>query len=164
MTDLPCTPPGNGCDLPVAQAGLDQAERQVLTVLRYFLQSFTRPASQAWMGAFHEAERHFPQGQSADLALAGLDLIQAMRLARCEGFSFSNPECACCRQWLSGDERQLMSVLAAVRRGQRSRAHTHALILCEGNDVQPVLEATNILARRMAHAVNSPERVPSPSS
>ncbi|WP_421703708.1 hypothetical protein [Aliiroseovarius sp.] len=164
MTDHPCSAPDHGNDLPVAGAGLDRSELQVLTVLRYFLQSFTYPASQAWMTAFQVAGRHFPAEQSANLALAALDMVQAMRVARREGFRFSNPECPGCRQVMSGDERQLMGALAAARRGQRSRAHTHALILCEGNDVQPFLEATNILARRMARATQTSERVTAPSS
>ncbi len=136
----------------------------MLTVLRYFLQSFTYPTSQAWMSAFEVASRHFPPQEAANLALAGLDMVQAMRVARRAGFRFSNPDCPGCRQVMSGDERQLLGALAASRRGQRSRAHTHALILCEGNDVQPFLETTNILARRMARAMSRPERAQAPSS
>jgi len=164
MTDYPCSAPDHGDDLLVAEAGLDRAERQMLTVLRYFLQSFTYPTSQAWMMAFQVAGRHFPPVEAANLALAGLDMVQAMRVGRREGFRFSNPDCPGCRQVMSGDERQLMGALAAARRGQRSRAHTHALILCEGNDVQPFLEAANILARRMARAVQTSERMTAPSS
>lgn len=166
MTDHPCSAPGHGEDIPVAKAGLDREERQILTIIRHFLQSFTYPSSQGWMMAFRSSCDHFPADQAANLALGCLEVIQTMRAARREGFRFSNPDCPGCRKVMSRDERQLMGALAAARRGQRSRAHTHALLLCEGNDAQPFLEATDILARRLARALQpQPQHgIPAPSS
>ncbi len=160
----PCSAPSHGDDLPLDQAGLDRDEQQILTVMRFFFQSFTHPESQGWMKSFRTAHDHFPQDQAARLAVACLAVIQAMRCTRNAGFRFSNPDCAHCARILSRDERQLLGALAATRRGQRSRAHTHALLLCEGNDTQPFLSAINDLSQLMAQALNARDRVAFPSA
>lgn len=164
MSVDPCAAPKSGEDLPLEQAGLDRGERAVLTVMRYFFQSFTHPESQGWMDAFQAAFEHFPQEKAANLAVAALSAIQAMRSARCEGFQFSNPDCPSCRKVMSRDERQLLGTLAATRRGHQSRAHSHALILCEGSDTQPFLTATRELSLLMAEIMTSRERNTVPSS
>lgn len=127
--------------MKIADAGLDRDERALLQVMRYFFQSFTQPETQGWIMAFRAALQHFPHDQAANIALASLSVLQTMRMSRREAFRFSNPDCAACCEVLCDDERQLIGIVAATRRGQRSRAHTHALLICEGNDTVPVLNA-----------------------
>ncbi|SIO09648.1 hypothetical protein SAMN05444722_0402 [Rhodovulum sp. ES.010] len=137
-------------DTILAKAGFDPAEQAVLTVARHFFQSFALPKSQAWITAFARAEVLFPPGMAGarapELALAILGAVQAMRHARPSGFRFSNPDCPGCARVLCAHERHFMEVLCALRRGARSRAHTAAMLICEGNPAAPFLAAMSDLA------------------
>lgn len=136
------------CDVTnLADSGLDADERAILLVMRHYFQSFTQPQSQGWIMAFRAALQHFPHDHAANVALVTLSVVQAMRMSRCEAFRFSNPDCVNCSQLLCEDERQLIGVVAATRRGQRSRTHTHALLICEGNETVSLLNA----ARELSH-------------
>ncbi|WP_371169260.1 hypothetical protein [Aliiroseovarius sp. 2305UL8-7] len=154
MTHDPCTAPKHGDAALLETAGLDADERAVLHVMRYFFQSFTRSSTQGWMGTFRHALDQFPADQAANVALAVLSVVQNMRISRREVFRFSNPDCPGCCKVLCDDERQLIGIVVAMRRGQISRAHTHALLICEGNDTAPVLQATRELSHILAHCSN----------
>ncbi|BAQ67730.1 hypothetical protein NHU_00561 [Rhodovulum sulfidophilum] len=148
---------GSGCerrlgplDRPLAEAGYDPSEHGVLTVARYYFQSFAFPNSQAWINAFAKAESLFPPGMAragaSEIAVAVLAAVQQMRAARGSGFRFSNPDCPGCARILSPHERQFMEVLVALRRGRRSRAHAAAMLICEGNASETFLVAMSDLA------------------
>lgn len=150
MSEKSCHSQSDANALYVAQAGLDRDERVILQVMRYFFQSFTQPQSQGWIMAFRVALQHFPHDQAANIGLATLSVVQNMRMSRREAFRFSNPDCKSCSALLCEDERQLIGLVVATRRGQRSRAHTHALLICEGNDTVAVLNAARELSHLMA--------------
>jgi hypothetical protein len=57
-------------------------ERGVLAVARGFFQSFAHPPSQGWMGAFAAAGAAFAPAVAPRVALAVLDVLQALRGAR----------------------------------------------------------------------------------
>jgi hypothetical protein len=57
-------------------------ERGVLAVARGFFQSFAHPPSQGWMGAFAAARAAFAPAVAPRVALAVLDVLQALRGAR----------------------------------------------------------------------------------
>ena len=158
MSQNPCANNQHGDAILVASAGFDADERAVLNVMRYFFQSFTRSSTQGWMGAFRHALDVFPPEHAANVALAVLSVVQSMRMSRREVFRFSNPDCPGCRKILCDDERQLIGIVVAMRRGQRSRAHAHALLICEGNDTSPVLTAARELSNLLAHCTNSIDR------
>lgn len=158
---------GPGCerrltpqDVLVADAGLDPAEVAVLTVARHYFQSFAFPQSQAWINGFARAEQMFPPGsgraRAAEIAVAVLAAVQAMRGTRATGFRFSNPDCPGCSRILSVHERQFIEVLAAIRRGRRGRAQVTALMVCEGNAHDAFLRAMSDLAALMGNP--SPSR------
>lgn len=141
-------------EMLVADAGYDQIEKGLLTIFRHFFQTFAVPEQQGWMIAFQSAYKSFPGGQAADIGVGAFSVVQAMRSARRTGFWFSNPDCPVCSAVLCTDERQLMEALVATRRGQRSRAHAHALLLCEGNDTGPFLDALNHLSQLLLEALD----------
>jgi len=138
-------------DTPVAAARFDEVEQTLLTVARYYFQSFAHPATEAWVKAFALAEERFPssaaQTKASELAVALLAAVQAMRASRKSGFRFSNPDCPDCARILCEQERQFMEVLRALRQDARSRAHASALLLCEGNPTTAFLRAmTDLVA------------------
>lgn len=130
----------------LANAGLDRYEVSLLTIMRYFFQSFAQPHSQGWLQAFRAADTTFPQDRAAGLAMACLTVVQNMRASRRDVFRFSNPDCPGCRAVLCTDERHLVGSVTALRHGNRALAQTHALLLCEGNDTAPMLRAAQQLA------------------
>ena len=147
---------GNGCskrrhasDRLLGDAGYDAEELVVLTVARYNFKTFSEPHGQAWMKAFGFARSVLGEGRGAWIACAVMDLVQEMRLSRRSTFWFSNPDCPGCANILCECERQLMGVVVALRRGRRSEAHTHAMLLCEGHDTSAFLKAAERLTNAM---------------
>lgn len=148
-----CDRKASAQDVELSESGLDRDEQILLTIMRYYFQSFAMPQSQGWMQAIRVGYEAFPEKEAANLTMAVLAVVQTMRSSRQSGFQFSNPDCAHCARTLSGDERQLMGTVASTRRGQRSRAHTHALLLCEGNDTEQFLNAVTDLTQQVARAI-----------
>lgn len=143
---------GGGCahrlggpGAPVATGGLAEADFAALQVARHFFRSFAAPQSHGWLDAFPVAERSFAGQAPAAIAVAVLGAVQAMGRVRQSGFSFSSPTCPDCAQLMTDHERHFISVLMALRRGERSRAVVHAMLLCEGNDSGPFLAAMDEL-------------------
>ncbi|MEL6508174.1 MAG: hypothetical protein AAFQ47_13285 [Pseudomonadota bacterium] len=130
---------------------LNPFEGKILTIARCFFQSFAFPAGQTWIESFKMADNFFKSEDAAQYALGTLNVVQTMRVARNSTFKFSNPLCPGCASLLTEAERQLTSALAAVRMGQRSTAHIHALLLTEGNDPQPMLRAMKELCDFAGH-------------
>ena len=116
-------------------------EGKILTIARCFFQTFACPGGQSWMDSFKMADVYFKSEDAAQMALGILNIVQTMRIARNSTFQFSNPLCPGCARLMTETERQLTSALSAVRLGQRSTAHIHALLLTEGNDTGPMLNA-----------------------
>ena len=125
----------------VQDFGFDDAERAVLSVLRLYCQSFASPETQAWIRSLTFAENAFPPENGLQIARAVLTILQVMRVARDEGFSFSNPDCHNCAQYLTEHERQLMSAIAASRRNHRSALHANVMVLCQGQNPEDLLQA-----------------------
>jgi hypothetical protein len=59
-------------------------------------------------------------------------LIQTLRVSRATTFSFNSEGCACCRIWLTPDERRLMELLDAMHKNLDGRARTITQFLCDG--------------------------------
>ncbi|QPH55606.1 hypothetical protein [Pontivivens ytuae] len=136
-------------EIPLGHAGFDRVEITLLRVTRFFLQSFAIPQSQSWLMAFNVAEHELPKGASSEVVLELLAMIQAMRCSRRSTFHFNNPSCRGCASVLTEHERQFMTAFTAMRRGEASVAMTSALLLCEGNDANPMLERAARLIRFM---------------
>ncbi len=83
----------------------------------------------------------------AALIVSGLTaFVQVMAVSRSERFRYSNPFCDGCAAILTQDEANFLRILHHVRRGQRGRAMTHALMLCDARPVGPVLDAAGDLS------------------
>ena len=129
--------------------GLDREEFFVLTVARYFFQSFADPQTEGWTRAMLGAESWLGRDAAPELVHAVFHVIQKMRCARRSTFQFSNPDCPHCAATLCAHERLLLNACRSMARGRPEEAAGHAMILCEGNDTGPLLEEMLRLARGM---------------
>lgn len=125
----------------VESAGLDAFELGLLAVARHFIVSFAAPETQSWTVAFKIASERWGISEGARAAATVLVVIEEMRLARKSVFRFSDPNCPNCRQSLTPNERHLMLILHAIRRGRVGDAQTEAMLLCEGEDAKGLLRA-----------------------
>ncbi|MEM1276474.1 MAG: hypothetical protein AAGH74_08100 [Pseudomonadota bacterium] len=132
-------------DLSLDTCGFDSFELTVLGVARRFFVTFSNPESHCWMDAFEEAEQSFPPPFGATLALAVMRTIRVLRQARTTTFTFAHPDCPICERTITQEERYLISILRAVRKGRKSEAMTHALLVCEGGDPEQLVHAFEVL-------------------
>jgi hypothetical protein len=119
-------------------------------MMRHFFQTFASPMDQGWLRAFSESFDRFEPDKASEIAVATLGVVQSMRATRRSGFWYSNPDCPNCSRTLSDDERQLMQLFCATRLGRRSDMHTHAMLLCEGNETSALLRAMAYLTGLLA--------------
>ena len=127
------------------EAGFDYVEDNILTLARFYFQSFAVPDSQAWMHGLDLAEAMFGDKDGPVIALRLLDALRCMRFARKSVFCFSAPTCEGCAAIETEHDRRLMAALRGIRLGQFGRTQTELIMLCEGNDVtQTVGELTRL--------------------
>lgn len=133
----------------VAAQGYTTDERAVLAIARHYFLTFAEPGSHAWMRAQMLACCSFDAIHGLLIADAVLGCVREMRLARGSSFRFSNPDCPGCARILCECERQLMSLVIAIRHGRPSAAHVNAMMLCEGNDAEGLMEAVESLVEAL---------------
>lgn len=138
-------------------AGFDYAEDHILTIMRFFFQSFACPQSHAWLKAFDVAQVAFGEELGPIINTRLVDALRAIRTARRSVFHFNSPNCAGCAAIVSEHERRFMVTLHAVRLGQASRAQTELMMLCEGNDITQALGAMTRLSLMLPRADKAAE-------
>jgi glutamate mutase epsilon subunit len=137
-------PPADG--MRVADSDLDAFEVGLLAVLRHFCTSFCAPQSKAWMNAYGIATERWGISAGPKAAQSLLTAAEAMRRSRPTVFVFSSPTCLICREHITPNERQFMQVIHAARRGDVGVAQTAAMMLCEGGDTLPFVQAAIAMA------------------
>ncbi|WP_461425888.1 hypothetical protein [Gymnodinialimonas sp.] len=144
-------------EILVADAGLDRDEVAILTLTRFYFQSFAVPQTHAWIGALEHTQAHF--GEAHGLLVAGrvLGAIKVMRSTRRSVFCFNSPTCPGCAAILTEHERRMIRSLAALRCGRDGLARTELMMLCEGNDTDDVLAAFRVLAQALPYVANRAE-------
>lgn len=118
----------------------------MLEIMRFFFVAYTDPQSNAWEMAFSRASNRFGPSRGPVIVAMILEMVQAMRCSRKSILHFSNPWCACCRDRISGSEKHIMETVRAFDRGDPVTARANALVLCEGHDTGPFLQAAKLLA------------------
>lgn len=146
--------------MTVIDMGCNPEERAVLNIARSFFQTFANPESQSWISAFPTACNDLTGRSGAEIALAVLRCVQAIGQARKSGFVFSNPQCANCSLKLSECERQFIGAFRGRRKGDRSAAHVNAMLLCEGHDFGPFLNALDELCILLDMRESAPVSAP----
>lgn len=139
---------------PVAGAGFDRVERDCLALARRFFQLMGNPDAPERQQAMERVAGKFGADHGLAVAWAMSDLLREIRTSRRATFYFSNPDCPGCARIMTEHERRLVTALAATRRRRRSAAHVEAMLLCEGNPDETVLEGL----ARLADLLPPPDR------
>lgn len=131
--------PGDTC---LSALDLSSTDYAILMAARYFFASFARPDDHSWMTVILSCQDFFPaQRDSLLVAQSVLALVHEIRISRKSTLRFSNPHCLDCANVITAEERHLMSMINAHREGRVSSAATHAILLCEGNGINRVLNS-----------------------
>ncbi|MDE0970325.1 MAG: hypothetical protein OSA51_13155 [Octadecabacter sp.] len=129
------------------QLSFDMAETHILTIARLFFVSFHHPKSQAWMSAIFTSEDLFGEAQGAKIAAQILQTVNSVRHVRRSGFSYCDPNCEDCAQFVTKEERYLVLALHCLRRGKLSDARTQAMLLCQGGDYTQFMGMLGLLVK-----------------
>ena len=133
-------------DRPLTALHLCATDYSVLMTARYFFSSFANPKEAAWMSVILSSEDFFPNHcNSPAIVQSVLRVVHAIRTSRKSTLRFSNPHCLDCNNIATAAECHFIAILAHVRSGNFSNATTHAMLLCEGNDMTGVLGAVTRL-------------------
>lgn len=116
-------------------------EQDILTVSRYFFETYEAPDTQCWMRAFMESEQRFPPPFGATIAHAVHLTITALHTARGGVLSYFPAQDPMADRAVTPAERQLIEVLRAVRAEDVEKAEWSALLLCHGGDSEEFLAA-----------------------
>lgn len=128
----------------------DPFARLTLALMRFHFQTFTTPETQGWLLALGFATTHVGSRAAGPLCYDLVALVQALRAARSSGFAFNSEGCACCRVWLTPEERRLMELIDALRQSQIGRARTLVQMLCDGVPSDDLMAMAEIYLRRHA--------------
>ena len=132
-----------------SEAGFDDVEDQILTLARFFFQTFAIPQSQSWMNGLDMAEAVFGETIGPMVAMRLLDALRAVRYARRAVYCFNSPTCEGCAAVVTEHERRFIAAFRGVRLGQAGHAQTELMMLCEGNDITQAIGAMTRLSLLM---------------
>ena len=132
-------------DVLISDLHYEDDELVVLTVMRYFFVSFTKPETEAWAEAIRFSIAYFGFSTGSQVASSVLCILQSMRQSRQSCFHFQSPSCSCCKKFITPNERCLMNAFKFLRQGASETVNAYLMILTEGNDHRCVLEELNKL-------------------
>jgi len=144
--------PGRPDEVRLSTLNPDPFARLTLALLRWQFQTFAAPETHGWLMALRLASEHVGPQKAGALCYDLVAMVQALRTARASPFRFNPEGCACCREWLTPEERQLMALLDAVRQGQPGRARTYVQLLCDGAPDRDLIAMAGIYLRNNAPA------------
>lgn len=121
--------------MPLESPAPDPFARLTLALMRWHFQTFATPASQGWLIALRLATSQVGPRAAGPLCYDLVALVQALRAGRSLPFRYNPEGCACCRDWLTPEERQLMGLLDALRQGRTGQARMLPQLLCGGFSV-----------------------------
>lgn len=144
------TRPGRPDEVHLSSLEPDDFARLTLALMRWHFQTFAAPETQGWLMALRVASAQVGPRAASALCYDLVALVQALRGARSSAFRFNPESCPGCCNWLTPEERQMMTLLAALRRGQTGRARTLVQLLCDGNPDSDLFTMAETYMRRNA--------------
>lgn len=102
-----------------------------------------------WEDAIDRAVSEFGEAHGPAMAVGVLNVLRNMRGARKTMFTFQNPYCPACSATFTECERRLLRTIQCVRNGDPAGATVEVIMLCEGNDSEPLLKTVRRLADLM---------------
>jgi len=142
--------------VPVKALSPDPFAQLTLALMRLHFQTFAAPETQGWLMALRLATAHVGPRAAGPLCYDLVALVQALRSARMSPFAFNPEGCACCRVWLTPDERRLMDVLDSLRKGRTGRARAAVQMLCNGARGDDLIAMAELYLRRHAPEFTHP--------
>ena len=121
---------------------LDPFGRLTLALMRFHFQTFAAPETHGWLLALRCATAHVGPRAAGPLCYDIVTLVQTLRSSRNTAFRFNSEGCACCRVWLTTEERQMMELVQALRQGRTGRVRAVVQMLCEGAQGEQLIAAT----------------------
>lgn len=120
---------------------LDPFGRLTLALMRFHFQTFAAPETHGWLLALRCATAHVGPRAAGPLCYDIVALVQTLRSSRSTAFRFNSEGCACCRDWLTPEERQMMELVQALRQRRTGRARAVVQMLCEGASGEQLIAA-----------------------
>lgn len=135
---------------------LDPFGRLTLALMRFHFQTFAAPETHGWLLALRCATAHVGPRAAGPLCYDIVTLVQTLRSNRSTAFRFNPEGCACCRDWLTPEERQMMELVQALRQGRTGRARAVVQMLCEGARGEDLIAAIEQYLHQ--HAPEAPRK------
>lgn len=135
---------------------LDPSGRLTLALMRFHFQTFAAPETHGWLLALRCATAQVGPHAAGPLCYDIVTLVQTLRSSRSTAFRFNSEGCACCRVWLTPEERQMMELVQALRQRRTGRARTVVQMLCEGAQGEQLIAAIEQYLRQ--HAPEAPRK------
>jgi|TARA_B110000003_G_C16544939_1_gene494318 hypothetical protein len=130
---------------PIESLKLSSSELQIVTIARYYFETFAHPEKQSWQDAIAISVKKFGNNAGPVVALSVLSFLQNIRIARSSTFQFNNPKCPACSKFLTDHERTFFNIIRSILNGDNTSAAAFATILCETNDIKKVLRSVSAL-------------------
>ena len=139
----PAHPRDTGVTLPAG----DDIQRHLLRILRLQIQGMQHPQGNGAMRGLRLAVALWGETQGTQIFHLLAKTFDQMRKARRSAFNYSNPDCACCADKTTANEKLFLQVIGFQRAGAAGKAHASAFLLCEANPSLGFLDAAERLAK-----------------
>jgi hypothetical protein len=126
-----------GHDIPV----------HLLRILRLQIQNLQQPQNGGALRGMHLAVALWGETRGPQVFYHLAMTFDQMRRARRSPFNYSNPDCACCADKITPNEKLFLQVIGFQRAGAAGKAHASAFLLCEANPSLGFLDAAERLAK-----------------
>lgn len=131
--------------LTIIESGFDKTTIKLLHLSRFCFSAYAEGKNPDCEKIVSFCKREFGSPFSIEIAIALVEVLNSMRLSRKSTFHFNSSACKKCRNRISECERLLFQTVYSMKHKQGSKAYVTALILCEGNDISPLIKAVDKL-------------------
>jgi hypothetical protein len=104
----------------IQSTGFGEMEREWLHLVRLHCMSYEHNHAEGWDRAIAHSEMKYGADNGPSIASRIAVIIRAMREERRGGFGYLSPFCPSCRMRVTEDELQLITLMQAGYRGERS--------------------------------------------
>ena len=127
-------------EFPRKSLDIDPVENILLTLVRFFAESFAMPQTQSWVRSINYATQHFGTDEGAVIAQRLLLVLLVMQKNKPSGFNFSAPSCKICSEVVTQDERRFMAAIKSVRERNFRQTVMELMFLWEGQDASRFID------------------------
>lgn len=148
----------------VQATGFSEMEREWLHLVRLHCMSYEHNHAEGWDRAISHAEMRYGAENGPGIASRIAVLIRAMREERHGGFGYLSPFCPSCRQRVTEDEWQLITLMQAGYHGERSNIAEAAADFARRTEAPVLAAAAARFGRAVAAAIDPHKLVSLPGA